>query len=108
MAQRALGRDPVAVAPPVALPAHVAQLLELGHDPVRRALGDPHPRSDVAQSDLRVRRDALQHEGMVREEYAGLVFHHYEDTTCGLWGRMLPEITYLKSLANLGRQARSQ
>ena len=63
-----LGVDLILVAAPDALTSDVAGGAELGDDPVRGALGDPHLVADLAYAHSRVIRDADQNLGVVGQE----------------------------------------
>lgn len=68
---REVGLDRVVIATPDAPAGKVADVGELGDDPVGGALGDSDRIADLAQADAWVARDAQQHLGMVGEEGPG-------------------------------------
>ena len=66
--EREVVLNDVAVAATVAFLHDVPGGREIGHDPVRAALGDVQRRRDVPQPYARIGRDAQQHPGVVRQE----------------------------------------
>jgi len=71
MAQRQTGVHVVAMASSDALVAQMTRFLELGDDPLHRALGDADLGRDVAHARLGVLRDAHQHVRVVGERDLG-------------------------------------
>src|SRR5437868_4224584 len=65
----------VPVAPAVPLPQEVTALLQLGDDPLHRALGDPDPLSDLAQRQRRLLRNAAQDVEVIGEKPPGRTAH---------------------------------
>ena len=68
VAEGGVGVDLVAVARSNPNAAQAAVLLELAHDPVRRAFADPDRARDFAQRQIRLPRDRRQHMHVVAEE----------------------------------------
>ena len=65
MTQGKLRHDLVPISSPLSLAQHVALFDQLGQDPVRRALRDPHRGGDIAQADAGVMSHAHKNMGVV-------------------------------------------
>ena len=65
---REVGVDRVLVATPVPFSRDVSGVGQLDDDPVRGALGDPHPVTDLTQANAGIIGDADQHLGVVGQE----------------------------------------
>lgn len=68
MRQRLLAPDLVAVSSTISLSQHVALVDQLGEDPMRGTLGDPHRIGDIAHPDAWIVGDTQEDVGVIGEE----------------------------------------